>query len=127
MVLGGWISFSDKDEDASMTIHKNEVKKDTEEAVQKGEDLVKDAAREGRKLLDKAEDEIDTEEPVEAEPDVSTEQPQALETPRWQSEKSELVCESIILEIFGVRVIKPDTVENSCPLVLVVDVSSPFC
>lgn len=82
MVLGGWISFSDKDEDASMTIHKNEVKKDTEEAVQKGEDLMKDAAREGRKLIDKTEDEIDPEEPVEAEPDVSGEQPQTLETPR---------------------------------------------
>ena len=82
MVLGGWISFSDKDDSASMTIHKNEVKKDTEEAVQKGEDLVKDAAREGRKLIDKAEDEIDSEEPVEAEPDVKVEQPQASETPR---------------------------------------------
>ncbi len=56
MVLGGWISFSNFDDDATMTIHKNEVNHDTEEAVQKGEEFIEKAADQGRKLIDQSED-----------------------------------------------------------------------
>ncbi len=82
MVVGGWISFADLDDSATMTIHKNEVKKDTEQAVRKGEELVEDAAREGRKLMNQTEDAIDSEESVEEESDINRNQTEALDTPR---------------------------------------------
>ena len=82
IVLGGWISFADMDDSATMTFHKSEVKKDTEQAVKKGEELVKDAAREGRKLIDNTEDAVDSDEPAEEEADFEPEQSEVLETPR---------------------------------------------
>ncbi|QDT90216.1 hypothetical protein [Gimesia algae] len=82
MVLGGWISFAEMDDSATMTIHKNEVKKDTEQAVKKGEEFVEDAAREGRKLLDNTEDAANSDEPFKGESDLNRDQSEALETPK---------------------------------------------
>lgn len=50
MVLGGWISFSDSGDSASMTIHKEKVKADTESAVEEGKELFQETADQGEKL-----------------------------------------------------------------------------
>lgn len=82
MVLGGWVSFADRDDSATITIHKNEVEEDTEQAVKKGEEIVQDAAREGRKLFDGVEDAADSDEPVTQESDSDPDQAKVFKTPR---------------------------------------------
>ncbi|QDU49243.1 hypothetical protein [Gimesia panareensis] len=52
MVLGGWISFTDSGDSASMTIHKDKMKQDTEAAVEQGEEFLKDTTDEGKQLID---------------------------------------------------------------------------
>ncbi|QDV17517.1 hypothetical protein Pan153_21700 [Gimesia panareensis] len=52
MVLGGWISFTDSGDSASMTIHKDKMKQDTEAAVEQGEEFLKDTTDKGKQLMD---------------------------------------------------------------------------
>ncbi|QDT41677.1 hypothetical protein Pan241w_17400 [Gimesia alba] len=56
MVLGEWVSFADLNESSTITIHKDEVKKDTESALEKGEALIEDATQQGRDLIDQTQD-----------------------------------------------------------------------
>ncbi|QDV49781.1 hypothetical protein Enr17x_18020 [Gimesia fumaroli] len=56
MVLGGWVSFADLDESSTITIHKDEVKKDTESALEKGESLLDDATQQSRDLIGQTKD-----------------------------------------------------------------------
>ena len=64
MILGGWVSFANLDDRATMTIHKTEVKQDTESVLKSGEDLAEEAVAQSRKLIDQADDS----EPVKSEP-----------------------------------------------------------
>lgn len=66
MVLGGWVSFANLDESATITIHKEAVKQDTESAIKKGETLVEDAAQQGRDLIDQTEKPKSDQAPSEA-------------------------------------------------------------
>lgn len=52
MAFGGWISFNDSGEKASVTIHKEKIKQDTESAVEQGEKLVNKAASKSKELID---------------------------------------------------------------------------
>ena len=54
MVLGGWVTFSDSGDSASMTLHKEKVKQDTEAAVEKGEEFLKDTTDKGKQLINQA-------------------------------------------------------------------------
>jgi len=74
MVFGGWVSFSNVDDSATMTIHKKEVKQDTEEAVQKGAELIEKATDQGRKLIDQDEN--------SQSPQTDSESSKQVETPR---------------------------------------------
>ena len=56
MVLGGWVSFADLNESSTITIYKDEVKKDTESALEKGKALIEDATQQGRDLIDQTQD-----------------------------------------------------------------------
>lgn len=56
MVFGGWVSFANLDDSATMTIHKEAVKQDTESVIKSGEDLAEKAAEQGRKMIDQADD-----------------------------------------------------------------------
>lgn len=82
MVLGGWISFADMDNSATITVHKDEVKKDTEQAVKKSEEFIEDAASEGRKLIDKTEETSVSDEPVKEESGFKSEPSKAVDSPR---------------------------------------------
>lgn len=64
MVFGGWVSFANLDDSATMTIHKEEVKQDTESVIKRGEDLVERAVDEGQKMIDQTDDS----KPVQSEP-----------------------------------------------------------
>ncbi len=44
MVIGGWITFNNTGDKATVTIETQEIKKDTEEAVEKGKELIDKAA-----------------------------------------------------------------------------------
>lgn len=73
MFVGGWVTFADVGQEATITIHKEEMKKDTESAIRKGEELIEDAAREGRELIDEAEESIDDSDAIESTgPDSKT-------------------------------------------------------
>ena len=52
MAFGGWISFNDSGEKASVTIHKEKIKQDTESAVEQGEKLVNKATSKSKELID---------------------------------------------------------------------------
>lgn len=52
MAFGGWISFNDSGEKASVTIHKEKIKQDTESAVEQGEKLVNEATSKSKELID---------------------------------------------------------------------------
>ena len=54
MVLGGWVSFTDSGDSASMTIHKEKVKADTESAVEQGKELLEQTQDQGEQLLDQS-------------------------------------------------------------------------
>lgn len=55
MCFAGWIRFSNDGESASATINTQEVKKDTADAVQKGQQLIED----GKQMLNKATNETE--------------------------------------------------------------------
>lgn len=55
MAFGGWISFNDSGEKASVTIHKEKIKQDTESAVEQGEKLVNKATSKSKELIDQGE------------------------------------------------------------------------
>ncbi|MFI4847524.1 MAG: hypothetical protein ACIAZJ_00375 [Gimesia chilikensis] len=52
MAFGGWISFNDSGQKASVTIHKEKIKQDTESAVEQGEKLVNKATSKSKELID---------------------------------------------------------------------------
>jgi len=45
MILGGWVSFANLDDRATMTIHKTEVKQDTESVLKKRRRLSRRSSR----------------------------------------------------------------------------------
>lgn len=62
MALGGWISFTDSGDSASMTIHKEKMKEDTKAAVEQGEEFLESAADKGENLIEDASGEVDADQ-----------------------------------------------------------------
>ena len=69
MAFAGWITFDSYSGGASVELNTNEMKKDTDEVIRKGEELIDKASEEGEDLIDNEED-VDTTE--ENETDLKT-------------------------------------------------------
>ena len=76
MAFGGWISFNDSGEDASVTIHKEKIKQDAESAVEEGEKLVNTATDKGKELIDQG----TVDEPADANA-INSKESEAAATP----------------------------------------------
>ena len=63
MFLGGWLYFRDTGKTSEVILDKQEMRQDTEKAVEKGKELLKKAAEETQTLGKKAEEALSDDHP----------------------------------------------------------------
>lgn len=81
MMFAGWLTFEAYSGGASVTIDTNEMKKDTEKAIEKGEELIEKAKEKGDKLIKHQDNEEEPEAVDESDADNATNSEQETENP----------------------------------------------
>lgn len=59
MALAGWLTFASSDESLTIEVDKVEIREDTREAVEAGEELLNDISRETEEISEDAEEAVE--------------------------------------------------------------------